>query len=371
MKTNTTIRGTLAAALVLGTFALHAEPGNFGVNGISAWSSIEQKRVQHTDAFGDTYYTYSAEKPATFLEREVHQHKKNAMAAPQKVVDAFNKTLRAISLLHESDTKAAIKVLQKANTQLQTVLKQQPKLHQALVSQEITVAEYFGDSAQIEKSVTLAEKLLKEHNTQSARAVLIRLQDALIVENASLLVNAFAHNVNKTLVLLEQGELLQKDERDAALLLLNMALNDRVYERIIVPLPFLKAQHFVTTASALDTSKQDAINAYLDEAKEELKRAVWLGYIKDDSSEYVALEEEIQTIQKTLKNHKNNQTLYERIKKGFEDLLNRTRHKIIQSNAEAKVNTYERKEDEAAFGKKTIFKNEAVNDEAKTLGTTP
>ncbi len=176
MKTNTTIRGTLAAALVLGTFALHAEPGNFGVN---AWSSIEQKRVQHTDAFGDTYYTYCAEKPATFLEREVHQHKKNAMAAPQKVVDAFNKTLRTISLLHESDTKAAIKVLQKANTQLQTVLKQQPKLHQVLVSQEITVAEYFGDSAQIEKSVTLAEKLLKEHNTQSARAVLIRLQDAI------------------------------------------------------------------------------------------------------------------------------------------------------------------------------------------------
>ncbi len=40
-----------------------------------------------------------------------------------------------------------------------------------------------------------------------------------------------------------------------------------------------------------------------------MKRAVWLGYIKDDSSEYEALEEEIQTIQKTLKNHKNNQTL--------------------------------------------------------------
>ncbi len=371
MKVNTIV-STLTATLLLSVAALHAEPGNFGVNGANAWSSVEQKRIQHTDAFGDTYYTYSAEKPKKFVEHEVHQHKQQVNVSPQEVVNAYKKALRAVILLHENNTTAAIKTLQQVTTQLQTALKKEPTLHQVLVSQEITVAQYVADSAQIQQSISLAERLLKEHSVQSAREIVLRLQDALIVDNASIVVPHFADNVQKALVILEKGALLEKDERDAALLLLNMALNDVVYERVIVPIPLLKAQHFVVEASTLDVSKKDTLNAYLDGAQEELKRAVLLGYIKENSSEYKTLKGEIETIQKTLKGNKaKSPTLYDRIKRTFEKLLNETRHKIIQSSAEANVNRYERHEDSEAFQKRKVFSNEAVDDAHKTLKTTP
>ncbi len=362
---------TVAAMLLSGTAVLDAEPGNFGVNGVNAWSSIEQKRVEHKDAFGDTYYTYSAEKPKAFLEYEIHQHKQQVAASPKEVVDAFHKMLSAISLLHENNIKGAMEILKKANAQLRETLKKQPKLNQVLVSQHITIAQYFGDSVQIKKSIMLAERLLKDKSTQSAREILLRLQDALIVDNASVLVSSFSTHVNKALVLLEQGVLLQKNERDSALLMLNMVLNDVIYERVIVPVPFLKAQHSVITASTLDISKYDAINAYLDEATEELNRAILLGYIKKTSSAYKVLQSEIQKIQKALKHQHKSNTLYDRITETFKDLLNETRHKIIQSNAEAKVNTYERKEDRETLEKKKIFKNEAIKDEHKTLDAMP
>lgn len=370
MKMNPMVSTVVATAL-LSTAMLYAEPGNFGVNGENAWRSIEQKRVKHTDDFGDTYYTYSAAKPKKFIEKEMHQHRHDLSLSPQTLVDAFTKTLQAVSLLHERKSNEAIALLQTVNQQLKTALKEHPEQTRVLVAQEITVAEYLGDSAQLEKAITLAERLLKEHSTQSAREIVMRLQDALIVDNTYLSVKAYARTIAKTLALLEDGVLLQKDEHDAALLMLNMALHDMIHARIIVPIPFLKAHHLVIAASTLDTSKHDTVNAYLDEAQEELKRAILLGYIKETSSDYKMLEGEIHHIQQALKDHRKSTTLYDRIKKAFKKLLHQTRHKIIQSNAEAKVNTYERQEDTEALQKRKIFEKEAVEDEHKLLGTTP
>jgi len=370
MKVNI-VTSMVAATLLLGTAMLYAEPGNFGVNGENAWRSVEQKRIKHVDAFGDTYYTYRAEKPKIFLEHEVHQHQQSIDASPQEVVDAFKNTLNAVTLLHEAKSKEAIETLKKVTQQLQTAQHNHPKLNQVLVSQEITIVQYLGDSKQIAASLVLAERLLKERSTQSAREIVLRLEDALIVENTYLMLNTYAANVTKALAVLEQGALFQKDERDAALLLLNMALNDVLNERVRVPIPFLKAQNFVLSAAALDASKPDEINAYLDAATEELKRAVLLGYIKADSSVYKALEREIYHIQEALKGQQKTESFYGLLKHKFEELLKETRHKIIQSDAEAKVNTYERKEDKKAFEEKKIFKNEAIEDEHKILNTRP
>lgn len=121
----------VAAVLLLGVSLLQAEPGNFGVNG-------------------------------------VHHHKKNAILAPQKAIKAFKQTVAAIALLHEGKSTEAITKLQQADTLFTAILKKKPKLNQIPISQEITVVTLNENSKQIERSLALAEKLLKQKHTQSA-----------------------------------------------------------------------------------------------------------------------------------------------------------------------------------------------------------
>jgi len=294
----------------------------------------------------------------SLVKNEMATEAKSHKAAPKEIILGMQYTFKALQDLHAQKKEDAKKDLQAALDSFNTALKKNPKLDLVPVDERIQAFEFLGSTNDIKKALELAQKLLKEHNTQLAIDTITPLKDELDITVAAIPMKLYPVAVKKAL------DALNKDDITNAYNAVAEAMNSLVLFKTVIPTPLLVAQDFVVEASKLDKAKKEEATKLLEAAKYALERAELLGYTKLFPDAYANLTKSINAIEKEIKGKNEVAKLYEKLKEDFKALLSKTRDtKVKLENrikAEKKVNSYEKKEQQEAVKKAPEFHKEAV-----------
>lgn len=337
---------TIAAALVLGSLSLQAKSGDLQLH-------VNQSQVK------------SASQSA--VNKEIAFQKAAIKLASKEIMKGLQKTIQAIDALGKEKTKDAQAALEEATKSFESALKVEPALKLVPVETNIQLYSIDVPLKTIDKAVNIAISLLKDHEVQTATAILEPLKDEIDIDTMYIPMDLYPVATQTALKALKKGD------KKAALAALVTAMDTMVHTRVVMPLGLLTAQDLVTAASRLDKSKKKEVLALLDAASEELAKARELGYVKKHSAEYASLERQIKALKKEVKGKNIVAKLYEKLKKDFESLVHKTRNDTItigspaQQKAEEKVMEFEKKEGQRALKERQEFLKEAQQDKSKTV----
>jgi hypothetical protein len=215
--------------------------------------------------------------------------------------------------------------------------------------------------------LNLASRLIRNHQTQAARDILIPLKDEMDINTEFIPMGVYPVATKNALTALEKGD------KESAMAILTGAFSMLIHEQIVIPLSLLAAQDLVIQASQLDKEKKKEALALLNEAKLELKKAELLGYTSENSKEYKALTKAIEGIEKEIKGKNIVEKLYESLNKNFTSLINKIQSdekevtKKEHKQAILKIKKTEKKELQKAIKEVPTFEKEAKKDENKTV----
>ncbi|UCN00798.1 YfdX family protein [Sulfurimonas sp. SWIR-19] len=251
------------------------------------------------------------------VNQEADQHRQSLQKVPKEIAQALRQTVTALKALQKRDTKTAKDALNKATKLFDTALKNNPKLTLVPVADAIEVHDFTGDSKLVKHIIKSAQDLLDDYDTQAARAILMPLEDEMVMTTQYLPMGMYPLATKEALKELNKGKAKE------AFSILVTALNGIVMKTTIVPLPLITAQSLVVEASKLNKKEKEKATKLLDLAQDELEKAVYLGYTKKHAPEYKMLQKEIENIEKEIKGKNIVAKLYEKIKKDFTSLLSK------------------------------------------------
>jgi len=292
------IVSTVLASLLLSTSALYA---NVSAS-ISSKTEMKQEK---------------AKRLKIVLNKVATQHRKGLQKAPKEMLNALQQSVVALGALQHNKVDEAKKALQKATKLFDVALKNNPKLDFIPVADDIRVNDFSGDSKLVQHIIDSAQKLLKDHDTQAAREILMPLQDEMDMTTTLLPLATYPAATHQALKELNKGQ------KKLAFTTLATALNSTIMETTMIPLPLITAQDLVLSASKLDKTKKKEANKLLDEAQDELQKAVFLGYTKKHTSEYKNLQNEIKNIQNEIHGKNRVEKLYSHVVKSFDSLIHK------------------------------------------------
>ncbi len=284
------------------------------------------------------------------VSKEAQYQNAHFKMGPKEVMEGLTQTLQAIAALQKNDIKTAKELLAKASENFQKALKANPNLSFVPIAQEIVVKVFQGDVKLIKTIIQKSIELLKNNDTQAARALLIPLQDEMDIITEYLPMKLYP------LATKEAAKALDKGNVAKALAILSAGLNTIVVTQVVIPIPLLVAQDLVIAASKLDKSKKKEALALLEAAKAELEKAVLLGYAKPYSKEYQNLKKEIEAIEKEIKGKNEVEKLYEHILNSFSKLLDEIRG---DKEAKLQVTKYQQEQLKKAIELKDVFEKQA------------
>ncbi len=303
------------------------------------------------------------ESKQVLMQKEAKVHQDDLKKTPKEIGEGLELTIQAVQKITKHQEKEAQKLLEKASSNFEKALKANPNLDLIPVEENVEAFEFGADSKAIEKILKDAQKLLKDHDTQEARALLSPLKDELDIVIVSIPMKLYPISTKKALALLKKGD------SKGALSALEEGFSTIVTTMSVIPTPILSAQSLVIAASELDKNKKEEAKKLLEAAKEELKRGELLGYTHRHASEYRALTQSINEIEKEIKGKNAVEKLYDKLKKSFGDLIGKLHHEKhqVHNQAEQKVKVYEKDETIKAKEETKIFKQEADSDAKKTV----
>ncbi|MEO1941556.1 MAG: YfdX family protein [Campylobacterales bacterium] len=202
------------------------------------------------------------------------------------------------------------------------------------VRQEIIDYQGTPDDVEVVKSEVVA--LIKNGEVQLARDLMLNLASELDIYITALPIGTYP------IVLRAIVPLIEAEKYDAAQQLLEEALETLVVEKVVLPLPILRAEQAIIRASELTKDKEDAnreeLKKLLQFAKEQLELAQALGYgrIEED---YKELFEEIEKIEKKLAEEESTKDIFETLKAkliGFMGGFNKPKEATQMPTAEEK-----------------------------------
>jgi hypothetical protein len=312
MKTQTYVSWVMAS-LLIGSTALLAESGDYGLDTPSAWKEAAGHKVKHTDSFGDTYYTDSYKEPKRCVADAVKKLSQPVKNAPKEVLEALQATFDADRALRQQQDKQAAEQLKHAHEQFRAAFKADPGLKWIPVDADILVDGTVASAKELSAILEAADAAISAHRTQEARELLMPLRDEIDVTTLYLPAEAYADAVQKSQKALKRGD------RVAARQELHMAFGLLVSERLVIPIPLLEAESLVSDAAELQKSEKAKRSELLDEALADLEKAELLGYTGRHSREYTDLSRQIRQI-KTADAGEGGK-LYRALKKDFGKLL--------------------------------------------------
>lgn len=318
MKTKAMVSAVAAAILMTGV-CLQAEPGDFGVNGENAWHQSPVERTKHTDGFGDSYYTFKAESSKACVDKEIRKQKQKVAETPTEITEGLQASADAIRALRKNETKQAEASLKKANRAFTAALKAHPKLKMVPVYGDVVVNTLADGPEAIKTDIEAAGRLLTRHEVQAARELLLPLQDDIEVTIGYLPMDIYPQTTKEAL------DALNKNDSKGALTQLLVGMGMIVSERTVIPIPLLEAEDLTAQAAKLDKTKKDQALRLLDGARVELKKAVLLGYAKQESGVYDKLSGKVAALQREIRGKNEAQKLYDELKKEFKTLIDKVR----------------------------------------------
>jgi hypothetical protein len=295
------------------------------------------------------------------IKQEIKHQKDDFKEASKEIMSGLKKTFLATRLLENNKVDEAKKSLDESIKLFETALSSEPELGLIPIAQEINVHFFGGSSKELQSYLDVTVALLKEHNIQKARAMLLPLEDEMIIATQRLPIGAYLESTK------EAKKLLNANKKDEALSTLLTGLSLMEMDTVVMPIPLIIAEDALVEASLLDKSNKEEAQKLLAIAQDELKKALLLGYTQKHSLEYKDLSTAISEIQKEIKGKNVVEKLYDNVKEKFHSLLSKSRKDVVKQKAEEKVHSYQNQEAKKAINETSTFEKDAKADENKVV----
>ncbi|MRI58233.1 MAG: hypothetical protein C6H99_01870 [Epsilonproteobacteria bacterium] len=242
-----------------------------------------------------------------------------------EAVEAVNMVVEVIEHLQSKNKEEALKTIEQVLGKLEVLIARDPDLQLVPVNVQEQIVDFPGTVDDIIEIKKVVKALIDEGELQKARDIMLNLASELDIFITALPIGTYPVAIKAIIPLIEQ------EKYDEAIALLAEVLETLVLEKIVIPLPVLRATMAIERASELTKGKEDANKEELKEllayAKEQLLLAQALGYGKVEE-DYKPLLEEIEKIEKILGSDESTKDIFETLKeklKGFMATFNKVK----------------------------------------------
>jgi predicted Zn-ribbon and HTH transcriptional regulator len=235
----------------------------------------------------------------------------------QEAVESINLVAKVIELLDKKEKDKALEEIANILGKLEVLIARDPNLQLVPVDVKEQVVDFPGTIDDVEAAKTEVVALIKAGEVQLARDIMLNLASELDIYVTALPIGTYPVVLKAIIPLIEQ------EKFDEAKALLIEALETLVIEKIVIPLPILRAEQAIIRANELankENPNKDELKELLAYAKEQLKLAEALGYGRVDIN-YKDLYEEIEKLEKILEGDESTKDVFATLKEKLSKIM--------------------------------------------------
>jgi predicted Zn-ribbon and HTH transcriptional regulator len=244
------------------------------------------------------------EAKENYVNERVEQVTKEAKEAIEAVT-------KVVELLDKENKEEILEQIANVLGKLEVLVVKDPTLQAVPVGVREEVVDFPGSVDDVEAAKSEVVALIKKGEVALARDIMLNLASELDIYVTALPIGTYPVVLKALIPLVEEGKF-----KEAKALLVE-ALETLIIEKIVIPLPILRAEKTIQKASELtkdnDKADKEELKNLLSYAKEQLKLAQALGYGKIES-DYKELFEEIEKIEGLLKGEEGTKGIFENLK---------------------------------------------------------
>ncbi len=257
----------------------------------------------------------------------------------QEAQEAINLIINVVSSVAQKNKEKALEEIEKAIGKLEVLISKDPELKLVPIDVKEQVIDYPGGLEDIVKAKDEVVVLIAAGEVQLAREIMLGLASEIDILITALPLGGYPEVLKAIVPLIEQ------EKFEEATALLYEALEILVVEKIVLPLPVLRAKQAIIVASELTKDSEDADKEVLKEllayAKEQLAIAQALGYGRVEE-DYKDIFEEIKKIEKILEGDESTKGIFEELKEKLTKFM-KSFDKVSSSSADNKEEKKEEK----------------------------
>jgi len=235
----------------------------------------------------------------------------------EEAVDAINLVSEVVDLVDKKDKEKAIETIERVLGKLEVLIARDPNLQVVPIDVKEQVVDFSGNIGDIEAAKTEVVALIKSGEVQLARDIMLQLASELDIFVTALPIGTYPV-VLKAIIPLIEAEKFEEAKK-----LLIEALETLVVEKIVIPLPILRAEQTIIRANELankENPNKDELKELLAYAKEQLELAEALGYGKKEI-DYKDLYEEIEKLEKILSGDESTEDIFATLKEKLSSIM--------------------------------------------------
>ncbi len=235
----------------------------------------------------------------------------------EEAVEAINLVADVVNMLDKKEKDKALETIKKAIGELEVLIARDPNLQVVPVDVKEQIVDFPGTVDDVEVAKTEVVTLIKAGEVQLARDIMLQLASELDIFVTALPIGTYPVVLKAIIPLIEQ------EKYEEAKKLLIEALETLVIEKIVLPLPILRAEQTIIRANELankENPNKDELKELLAYAKEQLELAEALGYGRKDI-DYKDLYEEIKKLEEILRSDKSTEDIFATLKEKLSSIM--------------------------------------------------
>ena len=238
----------------------------------------------------------------------------------EEAVEIVNMVIGVIETLKSRDTDKALTTIENAIGKLEVLIAKDPSKELITIDVKRQVIDFPGTLEDVLYSKEVIAEFIAQNELQRARDIMLKLASELDIYITVLPVITYPTALKAIVPLIE------KERFEEATLLIAKAIETLMVEKVVIPLPVLRAEQTIIRASELTKDREDANRQELQElltyAKEQLKLAQALGYGKIEE-DYIELLDNIKSIEDILDEKSSTKDIFETLKEKLSSFMSR------------------------------------------------
>ena len=235
----------------------------------------------------------------------------------EEAVNAINLVGEVVELLDKKDKEKALETIKKAIGELEVLIARDPNLQVVPVDVTEQIVDFPGSVDDVEVAKTEVVALIKAGEVQLARDIMLNLASELDIYVTALPIGTYPVALKAIIPLIEQ------EKFEEAKKLLIEALETLVVEKIVIPLPILRAEQAIIRANELankENPNKDELKELLAYAKEQLELGEALGYGRKEI-DYKDIYEEIKKLEDILGSEESTKDIFKTLKEKLSAIM--------------------------------------------------
>jgi len=232
--------------------------------------------------------------------------------------EAINLLINVVRSVAEKNKEKALQEIEKAIGKVEVLISKDPSLKLVPIDVQEQVIDYPGSVDDVIKAKDEVVVLIAAGELQLAREIMLTLASEIDILITTLPLGGYPEVLKAIVPYIEQ------EKFEEATVLLYEALEILVIQKIVLPLPILRAKQAIIAASELTKDKEDANKETLKEllayAKEQLVLAQALGYGRVEE-DYKDIFEEIKKIETILEGEESTKNIFEELKEKLSSFM--------------------------------------------------